>query len=413
MRIIIFALLPLLVGCTNVQNKGIDSGNTFDGQLLTFHLNAPPSKVEPLLLSEIADSVGYVALETTKETLTTDALQYGNRYYTIVNKDSLLCFDKNGKFLHRIGRKGKGPEEYPWIFDYNDYKVDPVTNWVYISSDSCTQVYDENGKYAKTLRGGYWHFLPELVYNHMAYFTPITHHPTIEIIDESNNLILTNNKDFIQKNKQFWKELYDNYKKEGGFEHEATDLVHFISNDAYYTWSVFYDTVMMARGKEVKPFCRIIPDKKYMPEDCYSKSAKELLQPLIARMYLCKNKLLLLVRYYPSFEKALAFHTKPKENTNCCYWVVCDLKDGSVTYHTNYIINDLDGGPNVLLPIYRVEDIYSLNVEDLKNDEDIYNSYFTKGVEAKLKDQDGKFQRLFESLADDANPIIRTIHWKE
>ncbi|MDD4822302.1 MAG: 6-bladed beta-propeller [Bacteroidales bacterium] len=413
MRKLIFALLPLLVGCTNVQNKGNDSGTTGDGQLVTFHLNAPPSKVEPLLLSELADSVSYVALETTKETLTKDAVRYGDRYYTIINEERLLCFDKNGKFLHQIGRKGKGPEEYPWLYDdYSSIKVDPVTCWIYVESNNCTQVYDENGKFVKKLTGGFWDFRPTLVYNHVAYFTPSLN-PIIEIVDERANQSLTNYEEVIDNNNKIWIDLYDKYRKEGFCEHEGTDPVRFISNDACYTWSVFYDTVMMARGKEAKPLCRIIPENKYSPEDCYSKNFKDLLQPLILRIYLCKNKLLLSVRYYPSFEEALTFHTKPKENMKYCYWVVCDLKDGSVTYHTNYIINDLDGGPNVLIPIYRVEDIYSLNVEDLKNDEEIYKSYFTDGVEAKLKDQEGKFQRLFEPLPDDANPIIRTYYWKE
>lgn len=118
-------------------------------------------------------------------------------------------------------------------------------------------------------------------------------------------------------------------------------------------------------------------------------------------MYVCNDKILLYIRYYPSIQ----------ERTH--YWALCDLKDGSVTYHSDYIINDLDGGPNILGPNADDEEIYSLSVEDLKNDEEIYNSYFTPGVEAKLKDQEGKFQRLFEPLADDANPIIRTIHWKE
>ena len=118
-------------------------------------------------------------------------------------------------------------------------------------------------------------------------------------------------------------------------------------------------------------------------------------KPLILGMHVFKEKLLLYVQYDPS------------EAHN--YWVMCNLKDGNVTYHTNYIINDLDGGPNILAS----NDIYSISVEDLKNDKEIYDSYFTEGVKAKLKDQEGKFQRLLESLADDANPIIRTIHWKE
>ena len=86
MRPIFFLLLPLLIGCTHVQNKENKSANADNGQLITFHLNAPPSKVEPLLLSEIADSVSYVALETTKETLTKDGIRYGDRVLLLFRK---------------------------------------------------------------------------------------------------------------------------------------------------------------------------------------------------------------------------------------------------------------------------------------------------------------------------------------
>ena len=127
----IFALLPLLVGCTNVQNKGNDSANTGDGQLVTFHLNAPPSIVEPLMLSELADSVSYVALETTKETLTKDGVQYGDRYYCCF-KSNILCFDKTGKFLHQVGQVGRGPQEYIMSRNYViTFRVDVTYNWVY------------------------------------------------------------------------------------------------------------------------------------------------------------------------------------------------------------------------------------------------------------------------------------------
>lgn len=129
MRPIFLLLLPLLIGCTHVQNKENKSANA-DSQngLVTFHLNAPPSKVEPLLLSELADSVSYVALETTKETLTDKAIQYGDRYYTIAKDQRLICFDKSGKYLHQIGRRGKGPEEYTWMEYYDDFTVDSETN---------------------------------------------------------------------------------------------------------------------------------------------------------------------------------------------------------------------------------------------------------------------------------------------
>ncbi len=408
MRKLILALLPLLLGCTNVQNKGNDSTNA-DSQngLVTFHLNAPPSTVEPLLLSELADSVSYVALETTKESLISYAYQFGERYYSVIRngeEDRLICFDKSGKDLHQIGRKGNGPEEYQWI----SCRPDPITNWAYFQSTEKIQVYDENGKFVKSIKKDKeWDFLPRYVYNDLAYFIP-TDNPAIEIVDFRTNQRITNNKVAIEKNMTFWTELYKKHSDRISYS-GGTETLSKISKDVFYCWSVFFDTVMMAKGKEVKPLCRIIPENKYTIDDLFNKDSKAfLLQPLIIDMEVCNNKLLLYVVYLKSIDDYSAYRNR--HGTNYMYWVVCDLKNGSVTYHPYYIINDLDGGPNVT----RIHNMMSnLSVEDLKNDKEIYNSYFTPGVKAKLKDQEGKFQRLLEPLANDANPIIRTIHWKE
>jgi len=403
-QLILLLLTLTLFACGG--KKSADSANA-DSQngLVTFHLNAPPSKVEPLLLSELADSVSYVALETTKETLTTGGVQYGDRYYTIINEDRLLCFDKSGKYLHKIGRQGQGPGEYPFMFDYSYFQVDPTNNWVYVTSNNCKLVYDENGKYIKSLTGEMWRFTPYFVYNDLAYFAP--YFSRFEIIDGSTNQIVRNNKRLREEMKTFLNELSDKAKKEGKKEYISEGIAPVLSiyNDAVYYWCILLnDTVIMAKGKEVKPHCRIIPENKYKPEEMYggNKNSK-LLQPIIMKMYIFKDKILLFVHYYASID----------DNSDNGYWVLCDFISGNVTYHSNYIINDLDGGPNILVPNSGIEDIYCLSVEDLKNDEEIYNSYFTEGVEAKLKDQEGKFQRLLKSLADDANPIIRTIHWKE
>ena len=387
--------------------KSADSSNTDNGQLVTFHLNAPPAKVEPLLLSELADSVSYVALETTKETLTSFAYRFGDRYYSVIRnevEERLVCFDKSGKYLHQIGRQGNGPEEYLWI----SCRPDPKTNWAYFGSPEKTQVYDQNGKFVKSIkREMEWDFLPRYVYNDLAYFIP-TDNPAIEIVDFRTNQRITNNKVAIEKNMTFWREQNKKHPDNKIAYSGGSMSLSKISKDAFYCWSVFFDTVMMAKGKEVKPLCRIIPENKYKMDDLFNKDSKAfLLQPLIIDMEVCKNKLLLYVAYFKSIDDVSAYRNQ--KEMKCLYWVVCDLKNGSVTYHPNYIVNDLDGGPNVICGYNMIS---NLSVEDLKNDKEIYNSYFTEGVEAKLKDQEGKFQRLLEPLANDANPIIRTIHWK-
>jgi len=406
MRKLILALLPLLIGCTNAQNKGNDSANAADGQLVTFHLNAPPSKVEPLLLSELADSVSYVALETTKETLTKDGIQYGDRYYCCF-ESNILCFDKTGKFLHQVGQVGRGPQEYFMSNNYlKTFRVDVTNNWVYCySTDHRTLVYDENGKYVKTLTGEFYNYPCRLVYNHLIYFgAEAAMLNPISIIDERTNKkvnIDRFSKEFVKEwNKKLMDEAQGYIKlNKGIFILKAMQPVSYQTKDTYYEWSVLeHDTVYKAHDGVVSPLCLLCPINKFEFKSMFLNDGEAVNlknQPLILGMQVFKEKLLLYVQYYPS------------EDHN--YWVVCNLKDGNVTYHTNYIINDLDGGPN----IWASNDIYSLSVEDLKNDKDIYNSYFTEGVKAKLKDQEGKFQRLLEPLVDDANPIIRTFHWKE
>ncbi|MDD4637615.1 MAG: 6-bladed beta-propeller, partial [Bacteroidales bacterium] len=152
---ILLLLTLTLFACGGKKSGDSVNGDSQNG-LVTFHLNAPPSKVEPLLLSELADSVSYVALETTKETITKYGLRHGDRFYTI-SSGKLLCFDKNGVYLHQVGSPGRGPGEYIWydfhlFSDFNYFTVDITTNWVYFfSDDHRTLVYDELGHFVKSL----------------------------------------------------------------------------------------------------------------------------------------------------------------------------------------------------------------------------------------------------------------------
>ena len=393
--------------------KSADSTNA-DSQkgLVTFHLNAPPSSVEPLMLSELADSVSYVALETTKETLTQDGVQYGDRFYTATN-NKILCFNKDGKYMHQVGNLGKGPEEYLYPPRNDYFRVDATNNWVYCySSDNRAVVYDENGRYVKSLKGKYVHDPIRMVYNHLIYvYDENTYN--INIIDGLKNEKVNTDrmsKTQIDEKKKYLKELRDKNKVPGQNQLGMSTVSPPSSSDAYFRFGVLEcDTVFEARGKEVRPLCLIIQKNKYVPEDKYNNAYSFLLRPLVLVMHVLKGKLLLYVRYYSSMDQCKPEPLYISQSDRVNYWVLCDLKDGSVTYYTNYIVNDLDGGPNIVTR----KNIYCLSVEDLKNDEEVYKGFFSEGVKAKLKDQEGKFQRLLESLANDANPIIRTIHWKQ
>lgn len=103
-------------------------------------------------LSEITDKVEYVKLETTPEcflvnpvilTITQEDIIINSKHKSI---HQLYRFSRNGPFLNKIGRKGRGPGEYAWT----DYcAVDEKNKCVYVNSYSPFQVlkYSFNGEF--------------------------------------------------------------------------------------------------------------------------------------------------------------------------------------------------------------------------------------------------------------------------
>ena len=71
---------------------------------------------EKVNLSEVADSIVYIPLETTDSCLLSDELQifYGKDAIFVGDQknERFYRFDKHGSFLNTIGQKGEGPADY-------------------------------------------------------------------------------------------------------------------------------------------------------------------------------------------------------------------------------------------------------------------------------------------------------------
>lgn len=78
---------------------------------------------------DFIDSVSIVLLETNDKSLIGDMskiIPYNNRYYILdMRLQAILCFENNGKFLFKIDQRGRGPEEYSYLEDFN---IDPYNN---------------------------------------------------------------------------------------------------------------------------------------------------------------------------------------------------------------------------------------------------------------------------------------------
>lgn len=86
-------------------------------------------KTEEMMLSEIATDVRYIPIETREDCLFGKGfdIRYMEDGIFAVSGESYFRFDKDGKFLNKIGSKGQGPEEYTMgLF----YFIDPVRKYV-------------------------------------------------------------------------------------------------------------------------------------------------------------------------------------------------------------------------------------------------------------------------------------------
>jgi len=105
-KVWIFVFCFSLTGCQTGQTPSVNNDREIN---TVIHLTEAISKAKPVYLSEIVDSISFIALETTPDCLIGNALffNFSQEYIFSANR----CFDWSGKFIGKVGRRGNGPCE--------------------------------------------------------------------------------------------------------------------------------------------------------------------------------------------------------------------------------------------------------------------------------------------------------------
>ena len=131
------------MGCT---------GNQSDGFITVDVTKSYPSK--ELILQDFMD-VEYIPLETTDEFLNQGFVEdIGEKYILVRNRNSdgdIFVYDRNGKAIRKINRKGQGGEEYNAI---NNITLDEDNEEIFVNdiSSKKIKVYDLYGKFKRSLK---------------------------------------------------------------------------------------------------------------------------------------------------------------------------------------------------------------------------------------------------------------------
>lgn len=147
-------LLFISAGCSQKTSRTAPENlsEEISDIFVTEHLDHP---VEELLLSDAAQDIEIIPLEINENTIfrlffNTVA---GEQDIFIKTEEKILRFDKEGKFLNQIGKKGEGPEE---ILFCGGIGIDDKEKLVYAAAglgiDNQVKTYTYQGEFVKSVR---------------------------------------------------------------------------------------------------------------------------------------------------------------------------------------------------------------------------------------------------------------------
>ena len=110
--ILLIIVLALFFSCS------VEETNT---NITEIDLSIDLNPIKELKLSQIADDIEFVFLETTKSSLISSIrfIRASQNFILVLDRtrQKALLFSRNGKFLNSIGSYGKGPGEYLQVID--------------------------------------------------------------------------------------------------------------------------------------------------------------------------------------------------------------------------------------------------------------------------------------------------------
>jgi hypothetical protein len=124
-----------ILGCSSSNQKELT------------YFDIPKEVQSNFALSEIAESINYIALETTEDSflsLIQNVLFSNDKLFAVDLSGKILVFDLNGKFLYQIGSQGEGPGQF---FYLSSIVIDERSGLLHIASGRRIITYTLDNQY--------------------------------------------------------------------------------------------------------------------------------------------------------------------------------------------------------------------------------------------------------------------------
>ncbi len=391
--IIILIFVSTGYGCQNVKHVS-DSG------IVTFDLKELP-EISDLKLTDLGfTDIEYFPLETSEQSVIsfTDniflgptppiKIVVGEGFYLIQQFNTILKFREDGSFLTKIGTAGRGPEEFTVAHDINfnieDRNIYLVSGW-----QKKFNVYSENGEFLRTFQ------MPLYALTEFSFVDN-----NILCYGENHMGNIENSYMLLDTNGTVLKGFPNNYpfKNHDAFVLRSENLFYKFNNQLFKK-EAYSDTIYVYEEMVFKTHLVIEVGKKLITPDVRSMYngmdiAKNYIQQLNLFEFGDYIYYDFIYRFaLPDVLLTYSFIGSKKNNFQALF----NRSEG--------IINDLDGGPNILPRTVKDDNTIIALVDAVQLKSHVASETF-KNSSPKYPEKKKELEKLANSLLETDNPIL-------
>lgn len=350
-------------------------------------LRNPILSIKSVPLSAIGFSIQYIPLETNSASLlkTIQHIELSDSIIFVCDHDKLLKFDTSGRFIKQIGINGRGPGEYPSIYDFS---IDKTNQLIYIAASGIKEIliFDFDGNLKKSFKVPY---IPiQILACEMNYILFRNAFPNPDAnynwyITDSDGKILIKFRSYPgrdTRSKLIGQSLCPMYLFNGKFHfmEYGIDTLYLINNSAKEPYAIFD-----------------LGDLKMDPP-----------YPVDFDMEALKDK----IWVYKIFEDRNNLYMKVSKGwTSTFYHCIYNKKESeTITLEEEGFINDLDGGP-IFWPQFITSDTILVSYIDAYQFLNYLNKKSDDSTESTNNEESGKLKTLKKELTETSNPVIMIV----
>lgn len=350
-----------------------------------------------MYLSDIASEVSYIPLETNANNLIRNIQKvvFTDNFIFVSDVDGLYQFTAKGKYLKRIGNKGRGPGEYLSILNFI---VNERANIVLVMGEYSTIEYDMEGNFVKNFKrvpGIQFEFIEQ---DRIVFYKPNS-------INSPVNLIITS-LDLIPIRKFY----NPSPKPSNDFTRQHAPLYNF--NGHIYFKEHWNDTLFCINDSVRVPHI-IFNEKDVLLDKSFELKSNSSVPDLISQLDKIEDKLMT-SNIFESDRFVLISYSQGMNSRVQKYVRILFDKKNNNTFRINKgeFTNDIDGGID-FFPKQIVDSrvlIQWLDVFNLK----AYTATVDFATSApKYPSKKKELEKLSSNLKDNDNPVLMLLKLKE